>query len=209
MLFRSSVHFENSNSGAKFLGLSGKGDFVKSGTQNLTIDGSSSEFAGTLTIDEGKLTFEKLFNTDSYISGKTQINKDGELEFSLSRDFTLTSKIEGDGKISKSGNGILTLTGDNSSFKGDFELKSGTLHFEKGAQYFNAANSIFNQNSTLDFVNLSMDKINLGNVTLNGVTNLNIEVDLANKTGDFISAAAVSGDGSMLISSLEIGRAHV
>ena len=199
-----SVHFENSISGAKFLGLSGKGDFVKSGTQNLTIDGSSSEFAGTLTIDEGKLTFEKLFNTDSYISGKTQINKDGELEFSLSRDFTLTSKIEGDGKISKSGNGILTLTGDNSSFKGDFELKSGTLHFEKGAQYFNAANSIFNQNSTLDFVNLSMDKVNLGNVTLNGITNLNIEVDLANKTGDFISAAAVSGDGSMLISSLGI-----
>ena len=199
-----SVHFENSISGAKFSGLSGKGDFVKSGTQNLTIDGSSSEFAGTLTIDEGKLTFEKLFNTDSYISGKTQINKDGELEFSLSRDFTLTSKIEGDGKISKSGNGILTLTGDNSSFKGDFELKSGTLHFEKGAQYFNAANSIFNQNSTLDFVNLSMDKVNLGNVTLNGITNLNIEVDLANKTGDFISAAAVSGDGSMLISSLGI-----
>ena len=199
-----SVHFENSVSDAKFSGLSGKGDFVKSGTQNLTIDGSSAEFAGTLTIDEGKLTFEKLFNTDSYISGKTQINKDGELELSLSRDFTLTSKIEGDGKISKSGNGILTLSGDNSSFKGDFELKSGTLHFEKGAQYFNAANSIFNSNSTIDFLNQSMDKVSLGNVTLNGVTNLRIEADLAKGTGDFISASSVSGNGSMLISSLAI-----
>lgn len=78
------------------------------------------------------------------------------------------------------------------------------MHFEKGAQYFNAANSIFNSNSTIDFLNQSMDKVSLGNVTLNGVTNLRIEADLAKGTGDFISASSVSGNGSMLISSLAI-----
>lgn len=93
------MNFENSVKTETVKGLTGEGTINKSGTETLKLDGSSSEFKGTLNINEGTLSFEKLFNTDKFIQGTTNIASDGTLELNLGRDMTLSSKIEGTGTI--------------------------------------------------------------------------------------------------------------
>ena len=198
------LNFENSVKTETVKGLSGEGTINKSGTETLKLDGSSSEFKGTLNINEGTLTFEKLFNTDKFIQGTTNIASDGTLELNLGRDMTLSSKIEGTGTIKKSGNADLSISGDYSAFKGDLNLAAGSISLQKDAKFFDVQNSILGANTLIDMRNASMDSISLGNVNLTGNMNVGLDVDLAAQKGDFIGADSVTGSGSIIIKYLNI-----
>ena len=193
------LNFENSVKTETVKGLTGEGTINKSGTETLKLDGSSSEFKGTLNINEGTLSFEKLFNTDKFIQGTTNIASDGTLELNLGRDMTLSSKIEGTGTIKKSGNADLLVAGDYSTFKGDLNLFAGSITLQKDAKFFDVQNSTLGANTFIDLRNTSMDSISLGNVNLTGKMNVGLDVDLAAQKGDFIGADSVSGSGSIVI----------
>ena len=185
-------------------GISGKGEFLKDGTGVVKLSYDNSDFEGNVVIENGTLVFNKIRNKDSYISGDTQINENGELEILLKRDETMVSKISGDGTFTKSGDSVLTLANDNSDFKGTVNLEEGTMILSKGAQFFNAQNFNFANGTTLDLRNSVMDSIGLGNVTLAGTSNLGIDVDLANSKSDFIDANSVKGDGNLVIKHMTV-----
>ena len=185
--------------------ISGKGSLYKDGTGALKLSYNNSSFDGNIVIDEGKLIFNKIRNKDSYINGDTRINENGELEILLKRDDTIQSTITGNGTFTKSGDSVLTLANNNSSFNGTVNFNEGTMILSKEGKFFNAENFNISGSTTLDLRNSVMDTISLGNVNLlSGVSNLAIDVDLANNTGDFINANSVKGDGSLLIKDITV-----
>lgn len=203
------LKFTTDNDGStnieKASNLSGKGTFTKDGSGNLKLGGSNAEFSGHAVIENGRLTFEKTLNADSFLKGKTTINENGELEFSLYRDQVLESEINGTGKIIKAGDSALVLNNDHTAFKGDFELKEGAVKIGKEAKFFDVNNFTMYEKTLFDLRNSSTSVIDIGNLILNGGSaHLGLDVDLRNKTGDFITADSVSGSGNLLIKHLNI-----
>ena len=203
------LRYESANDGINNIELlsaiSGDGNFFKSGDGAVKISYDNSGFSGKVKIENGKLIYEKIRNKDSYVSGETEISADGELEFALKRDEELKSKISGNGIFTKSGDSVLTLSNDNSGFSGEVNLKEGTMRLGNGVEFFNANAFNMYSGTMLDLRNEEMNRINLGNLTLNeGVGNIGLDVDLANKTGDYISAKSVSGMGSLLIKEITV-----
>ena len=185
--------------------ISGKGDFVKEGTGSVKLTGDMSGFEGKVEINDGKLVYNKTLNKESYIKGETIINENGELEFCLRRDETLTGKITGNGTFTKTKDSTLTISGDQSGFTGTVNLNEGTIALGKGAQFFGAENFNMAADTLLDLRNTEMNRINLGNLNLAaGSSNLGLDINLQNSTGDFISASSVSGEGSLVIKYLNV-----
>ena len=185
--------------------ISGKGDFVKEGTGAVKLTGDMSGFEGKVEINDGKLVYNKTLNKESYIKGETIINENGELEFSLRRDETLTGKITGSGTFTKTKDSTLTISGDQSGFTGTVNLNEGTIALGKGAQFFGAENFNMAADTLLDLRNSEMNRINLGNLNLAaGSSNLGLDINLRESTGDFISASSVSGEGSLVIKYLNV-----
>ncbi|GAB5560936.1 MAG: autotransporter BatB [Synoicihabitans sp.] len=89
------------------------GDVTKEGLGRFTIYGdlatTMANFIGDFHIDEGTLAFFT----------------EGQDNFSIAAD-----RIHGTAKLSKRGNGTMTLTGAPANFTGDYEIETGTLAFD-------------------------------------------------------------------------------
>ncbi|EIX8653102.1 fibronectin-binding autotransporter adhesin ShdA [Salmonella enterica] len=98
--------------------VTGEGQIVKSGSDELIVTGDNNYSGGT-TISGGTLTADyadSLGSGDIANSGVLQVGE-GELENTLS----------GSGSLVKTGTGELTLSGDNNTYSGDTTIADGTL----------------------------------------------------------------------------------
>ncbi|MEY5494006.1 autotransporter-associated beta strand repeat-containing protein, partial [Salmonella enterica subsp. enterica serovar Corvallis] len=98
--------------------ISGSGQVVKSGDDVLTLSGANSYTGGTL-ISGGTLVAS---NVEALGTG--DVTNDAVLELNTGGDFD--NAISGSGKVEKSGDGTLTLSGSN-TYRGGTTISGGTL----------------------------------------------------------------------------------
>ncbi|EOG4032620.1 autotransporter outer membrane beta-barrel domain-containing protein [Salmonella enterica] len=98
--------------------ISGSGQVVKSGDKTLTLSGANSYTGGT-TISGGTLVA-----TNVEALGSGDVTDNATLELNTGGDFD--NAISGSGKVEKSGDGTLTLSGSN-TYTGGTTISGGTL----------------------------------------------------------------------------------
>ena len=181
--------------------LSGAGELVKLNAGTLNITGDNSAFTGTLSIEEGILAFTKN-DTNSYISGITDINSNARLDYTTATEVTLAN-VTGAGDLNKNGTGNLIfnyVTDAGVKFGGTAYSNVGTLTVnaadDASANFdfnmvANGGNIVYNANKgqTYTIDNNSKISFNSDNasVTFNGGTyNLNSELNDLNDTNSII-----------------------
>ncbi|MGC8043158.1 autotransporter-associated beta strand repeat-containing protein [Salmonella enterica] len=98
--------------------ISGSGQVVKSGGDTLTLSGNNS-YTGDTLISDGTLVAS---NVEALGSG--DVTDNATLELNTGSDFD--NAISGSGKVEKSGDGTLTLSGSN-TYRGGTTISGGTL----------------------------------------------------------------------------------
>jgi fibronectin-binding autotransporter adhesin len=106
--------------------IGGTGSLTKTGAGSLTLAGANTYTGGT-AINAGKL----VASVASLGSGA--IANNAALELNQATDATLAQAISGNGSLTKTGAGRLTLTGDSSAYTGNTLLNAGTLALNTGA----------------------------------------------------------------------------
>ena len=181
--------------------VSGAGELVKLNSGTLNMTGDNSGFNGILSIEEGILAFTKK-DTNSYISGITDINSNASLDYTTNTEVTLAN-VTGAGDLNKNGAGNLIfnyVTDDGTKFGGTAYSNAGTLTVNAAADaaddnafdfnmVANGGNIVYNanegqtytidNNSKISFAN----DVNAGSVTFNGGT-YELGSALAGQTGD-------------------------
>ena len=99
--------------------ISGAGTFVQNGTGTTTLTAANTYTGGTL-ISRGRL----VGNTTSL---QGLIENNATLEFAQANASTFAGQMLGTGRFDKTGAGMLTLTGNSSSFTGSTFVQSGEL----------------------------------------------------------------------------------
>ena len=133
-------------------GLAGDGTINKAGTNDMTLSGNNAGFTGDLNVVQGNLTFIQNSEKDTYISGNTDIASDKTVTINNDKGNITTGTFSGEGTLNKDGSKDITLSGDNSKFK-------GTANINNGGVIFNADNTVYFSGKT----NVNAD----GNLTVN------------------------------------------
>ena len=119
------------------------GIFVKTGTGTLNLTGDNSDFTGGVKVEEGTLSYKE----GGYINASSnQISQGATLDFQNTNDETLYN-ISGEGNLIKSAAGMLTISGDNSGFNGQFNLNGGSVTVDMNSdadKFFNSTNNVSN-----------------------------------------------------------------
>jgi autotransporter-associated beta strand protein len=100
------------------------GTLVKSGTGSVTLLNANT-YAGATTINQGKLILGN-GTTDGSIASTASVTNNGILEYNLALPQTSAYPISGTGSLTKTGTGILSLSGAN-TYSGGTSLSSGAL----------------------------------------------------------------------------------
>ena len=180
--------------------VSGAGELVKLNAGTLNMTGDNSGFTGTLSIEEGILAFTKN-DTNSYISGITDINSGASLDYTTDTEVTLANVI-GAGDLNKlgSGNLIFNYVTDDVKFGGTAYSNEGTLTVnaaDDASENFdfnmvaNGGNIVYKANEGQIYAIDNNSKISFNSdnasVTFNGGTyNLNSELNGLNDTNSII-----------------------
>ncbi|ECK9579155.1 autotransporter outer membrane beta-barrel domain-containing protein [Salmonella enterica subsp. enterica serovar Apeyeme] len=146
--------------------ISGSGQVVKSGDETLTLSGSNTYTGGTL-ISGGTLVA-----TNVEALGTGDVTDNAVLELNTGGDFI--NNIGGTGRVEKSGDDTLTLSGSN-SYTGGTLISSGTL------------------------VATNVDALGSGDVTDNATLELNTGGDFINNIGG-TGRVEKSGDDTLTLS---------
>ncbi|EDT8874824.1 AIDA autotransporter-like protein ShdA, partial [Salmonella enterica subsp. enterica] len=155
------------NTGGTFSNtISGSGQVVKSGDKTLTLSGVNTYTGGTL-ISGGTLV-----GSNVEALGTGDVTNNATLELNTSGDFV--NAISGSGKVEKSGDGALTLSGSN-TYTGGTLISGGTL----------VANNV--------------EALGTGNVTDNATLELNTGGDFDNAISGS-GQVVKSGDGALTLS---------
>ena len=175
--------------------------------------GDNSGFSGNLNINSGSVSVDT--DNNKYINGTTNINQNGRLVVNTNNGVSI-SKISGNGILSKGGDGALVMTGNNSGFSGTLDITNGTFGMAAGSSIGNLSKGIFADGTSINLQNTSvvqrpdgtyttnpspasLENLHFNNLTLNGNTALNIDVDLKNSLADKIGADTVSGGGHLVL----------
>ncbi|WP_157959132.1 cadherin domain-containing protein, partial [Marinomonas shanghaiensis] len=115
---------------------------TKSGGGNMTLSGNYESFIGNVLINNGTLyaqsSLERLGDLGVTLSGGTldisgatlfesNITFTGNAVINNSNALTLSGVISGTGDLTKSGTGVLTLSGDSANYSGDIILSQGVI----------------------------------------------------------------------------------
>ncbi|EKQ9067401.1 autotransporter-associated beta strand repeat-containing protein [Salmonella enterica] len=146
--------------------ISGSGQVVKSGDKTLTLSGSNT-YTGGSTINDGTLVAS---NVEALGTG--DVTNNATLELNTSGDFD--NAISGSGKVEKSGDDALTLSGSN-TYTGGTLISDGTL------------------------VASNVEALGTGDVTDNAVLELNTGGDFINNIGG-TGRVEKSGDDTLTLS---------
>ncbi|HCI7689638.1 TPA: autotransporter outer membrane beta-barrel domain-containing protein [Salmonella enterica] len=146
--------------------IGGSGNVVKSGADTLTLSGSNSYTGGT-TISGGTLVAS---NVEALGTG--DVTNNATLELNTGGDFI--NNIGGTGRVEKSGDDTLTLSGSN-TYTGGTTINDGTL------------------------IATSVDALGSGDVTNNAVLELNTGGDFINNIGG-TGRVEKSGDETLTLS---------
>ncbi|ELD6945870.1 autotransporter-associated beta strand repeat-containing protein [Salmonella enterica] len=146
--------------------ISGSGQVVKSGDDTLTLSGSNTYTGGTI-ISGGTLVAS---NVEALGTG--DVTDNAVLELNTGGDFT--NNIGGTGRVEKSGDETLTLSGSN-TYTGGTTINDGTL------------------------IATSVDALGSGDVTDNAVLELNTGGDFINNIGG-TGRVEKSGDDTLTLS---------
>ncbi|SEO54049.1 outer membrane autotransporter barrel domain-containing protein [Nitrosovibrio sp. Nv6] len=103
--------------------ISGGGNLNKTGSGALILTGANTYVGGT-TITAGTL---QIGNGGTLGSISGNVSNSGILTFNRSDSISYGGVISGSGALNKTGAGVLTLTGDSSSFNGHTSVNAGTL----------------------------------------------------------------------------------
>ncbi|MDX9795937.1 MAG: autotransporter domain-containing protein, partial [Arcobacteraceae bacterium] len=208
--------------------VSGVGGLTKSGNGILTLS-SANTYSGGTTINGGLINFTTANNFGSgnitldggglqWASGSTidisarleAIGAGGATFDTNANDVTLASVLSGTGGITKTGTGVLTLSGAN-SYTGDTVVDAGTLEFtgNRSLGVFEVKeNAFLNVTGNLTLSNSSIYKVHAnslgesGKVAVTGTANLDGTVQVKadssgtwNETTDYeiLSATTVNG----------------
>lgn len=110
-------------------GIAGNGVLEKTGDSELTLSGSNENFTGNLVVSSGTLNFEQNSSTDTYIKGTTTIANAAEVVINTDLSEITTGAFAGGASstITKTGDYDITLSGDNSQFKGTANINAGNV----------------------------------------------------------------------------------
>ncbi len=103
--------------------ISGTTNFTKSGTGTIRLVGNNT-YSGTTTISAGILQLGINGTTGSLGTGA--VTNNASFVINRSDNFTLSNPISGTGSLTKQGNGIATLTSNN-TYSGTTTISAGTL----------------------------------------------------------------------------------
>lgn len=170
------------------------GTFVEGGTLSVGSDANLGAASGALTLDGG--TLESTANFSSARSVTLGANS-GELK--TDADLALTGVIGGAGGLLKSGNGTLTLTGNN-TYAGGTEIAAGTLQLGNGGASGSIAGDIDDDAQLIlnrsDVWTLASAISGSGSVTQAGSGTVVLTGDNSYQGGTTISAGTLQlGDG--------------
>ncbi|EKL5343747.1 fibronectin-binding autotransporter adhesin ShdA [Salmonella enterica] len=188
--------------------VTGEGQIVKSGSDELIVTGDNNYSGGT-TISGGTLTADHADSLGTGTianSGVLQVGE-GELENTLS----------GSGSLVKTGTGELTLSGDNNTYSGDTTIadgtliaanvnalgsgnidNSGTLMLEAEGE-FNLANVTTQSGATTELAKGTT--LNVGSLTQQADSTLNIDLSKANGESA-ITADSVTLGGTLNVTGI-------
>ena len=110
-------------------GIAGNGVLEKTGDSELTLSGSNENFTGNLVVSSGTLNFDQNSSTDTYIKGTTTIANAAEVVINTDLSEITTGAFAGGASstITKTGDYDITLSGDNSQFKGTANINAGNV----------------------------------------------------------------------------------
>lgn len=192
------IYNTNGNDALLAQDIEGSGAFTKDGSGTLTLQGNYGNFSGVGTIKEGVLNY--IANSgNNYFGGSTLIDKNGELIYNTngidSKLSNVSDGISGGGIFNKTGDGTLTLTGNNSNFTGNTILNKGTLAFSDsdGSSYFAGATTI-GENAILAYTTGSSQTLNnvLGQGVIEKYGNGNLTFDYVSNNQKFEGVADVN-----------------
>lgn len=149
-------------------GLAGDGTINKAGTNDMTLSGNNAGFTGDLNVVQGNLTFIQNSEKDTYISGNTDIASDKTVTINNDKSNITTGTFSGEGTLNKDGSKDITLSGDNSKFK-------GTANINNGGVIFNADNTAY----------------------FSGKTNVNADGNLTVNTDNGTTLTGINGEGTI------------
>ena len=149
-------------------GLAGDGTINKAGTNDMTLSGNNAGFTGDLNVVQGNLTFIQNSEKDTYISGNTDIASDKTVTINNDKGNITTGTFSGEGTLNKDGSKDITLSGDNSKFK-------GTANINNGGVIFNADNTAY----------------------FSGKTNVNANGNLTVNTDKGTTLTGINGEGTI------------
>lgn len=110
-------------------GIAGNGVLEKTGDSVLILSGSNENFTGNLVVSSGTLNFDQNSSTDTYIKGTTTIANAAEVVINTDLSEITTGAFAGGASstITKTGDYDITLSGDNSQFKGTANINAGNV----------------------------------------------------------------------------------
>ncbi|HEY8964062.1 MAG TPA: autotransporter domain-containing protein [Alphaproteobacteria bacterium] len=129
--------------------ISGTGDLTKTGTGTLVMTGNNSGFTGATILNAGTIAVSDMDDLGTAVGGNYVDFGGGTLRFDAAFDFArgavftgagtvntngndieISGDLDGAGTFTKSGTGVLSLTGDNSN-SGNLVINAGTLEFDE------------------------------------------------------------------------------
>ncbi|MCP5127842.1 MAG: autotransporter-associated beta strand repeat-containing protein [Gammaproteobacteria bacterium] len=162
---------------------SGRLEKVDAGTLILS---SGNTYTGGATVSAGALK-----GTTSSLLG--DITNNATVEFSQSSDGTYTGAISGNGELLKSGNGTITLTGNNSY--------SGATTISAGALIASAASGAISDSSVVTVegagaLRLALDET-IGGLAGSGAVDLGTSTLTVNQSSDTVFSGSIEGSGAL------------
>ena len=124
--------------------ITGGGSLIKDGTGTVTLNGTN-DYTGGTTVSGGTLQ-----GTTSSLQGDITAASGAVVAFAQVANGSYDGELSGNGKLSKSGAGILTLTG-TSSYEGGTDVTGGGLSISSDANLGNGGTVTMAANTSLAF----------------------------------------------------------